>query len=88
MKAVYTLITLSFLLKDVTFSPHRHSRGRVNGVFMLTDDTLEYEGLLATFAPLTEPPFQVWLVAFGVVMALVVCAGMYLVITGALNRKR
>ncbi|KAI5629870.1 angiotensin-converting enzyme 2 isoform X1, partial [Silurus asotus] len=64
------------------------SRGRINGVFQLTDDTLEFEGLRATLAPLSEPPVQVWLIAFGVVMAVVVCIGIYVVVMGAVNRKR
>ncbi|KAM9493763.1 angiotensin-converting enzyme 2 [Clarias gariepinus] len=64
------------------------SRNRINGVFQLTDDTLEFEGLRATLAPPAEPPVQVWLVVFGVVMALVVCIGIYLIVSGAVNRKR
>lgn len=60
----------------------------MNGVFQLTDDTLEFEGLRATLAPPTEPKFEVWLVVFGVVMALVVCIGVYLVVMGTVNRKR
>ncbi|KAK3528365.1 hypothetical protein QTP86_034135 [Hemibagrus guttatus] len=68
---------------DVTLS-----RGRINGVFQLTDDTLEFEGLRATLAPNTEPQVQTWLIVFGVVMGLVVCIGLYIIITGAMNRKR
>ncbi|XP_060715266.1 angiotensin-converting enzyme 2 [Tachysurus vachellii] len=64
------------------------SRDRINGVFQLTDDTLEFLGLRATLAPLTEPPVQIWLIAFGVVMGLVVCIGLYIIVTGALNRRR
>ncbi|KAK3509880.1 hypothetical protein QTP70_018499, partial [Hemibagrus guttatus] len=64
------------------------SRGRINGVFQLTDDTLEFEGLRATLAPNTEPQVQTWLIVFGVVMGLVVCIGLYIIITGAMNRKR
>ncbi|XP_060767555.1 angiotensin-converting enzyme 2 isoform X1 [Neoarius graeffei] len=64
------------------------SRGRINGVFHLSDDTLEFEGLRATLAPSTEPPVQVWLVVFGVVMGLVVCIGVYLIVMGTVNRKR
>ncbi|XP_062845892.1 angiotensin-converting enzyme 2 [Trichomycterus rosablanca] len=80
--------TAKIIPKEVVEAAIKLSRGRINRVFMLTDDTLEYEGLLATFAPLTEPPFEVWLVVFGVVMALVVCVGIYLVGTGVVNRKR
>ncbi|XP_017550079.2 angiotensin-converting enzyme 2 [Pygocentrus nattereri] len=64
------------------------SRGRLNGIFQLSDDTFEFEGLQVTLAPPAEPPVTVWLVVFGVVMALVVCVGVYLVVMGAVNRKR
>ncbi|KAI4875043.1 hypothetical protein NFI96_001343 [Prochilodus magdalenae] len=64
------------------------SRGRLNGAFQLSDDTFEFEGLRATFAPPAEQPVTVWLVVFGVVMGLVVCVGVYLVISGIVSRKR
>ncbi|XP_072527329.1 angiotensin-converting enzyme 2 [Salminus brasiliensis] len=64
------------------------SRDRINGVFHLSDDTLEFEGMLATLAPPAEQPVTIWLVVFGVVMAVVVCAGIYLVVMGVVNRKR
>uniref|UniRef100_A0A8B9H7K5 Angiotensin-converting enzyme n=1 Tax=Astyanax mexicanus TaxID=7994 RepID=A0A8B9H7K5_ASTMX len=60
----------------------RLSRERINGVFHLNDDTLEFEGLVATLAPPPEQPVTIWLVVFGVVMAVVVCAGVYLVVMG------
>uniref|UniRef100_A0A8B9J7X6 Angiotensin-converting enzyme n=1 Tax=Astyanax mexicanus TaxID=7994 RepID=A0A8B9J7X6_ASTMX len=66
----------------------RLSRERINGVFHLNDDTLEFEGLVATLAPPPEQPVTIWLVVFGVVMAVVVCAGVYLVVMGVITRKR
>lgn len=66
----------------------RLSRGRLNSAFQLTDDTLEFEGLLATLAPPVEPPFTVWLVVFGVVMGVVVILGIYLIIMGFVDRRR
>uniref|UniRef100_A0A3P8ZXN9 Angiotensin-converting enzyme n=1 Tax=Esox lucius TaxID=8010 RepID=A0A3P8ZXN9_ESOLU len=66
----------------------RMSRGRINDAFQLDDNTLEFEGLLATLAPPVEQPVTVWLVVFGVVMGLVVCMGSYLVISGLRDRKR
>uniref|UniRef100_A0A8B9H8F6 Angiotensin-converting enzyme n=1 Tax=Astyanax mexicanus TaxID=7994 RepID=A0A8B9H8F6_ASTMX len=65
----------------------RLSRERINGVFHLNDDTLEFEGLVATLAPPPEQPVTIWLVVFGVVMAVVVCAGVYLVVMGVITRK-
>ncbi|XP_063056335.1 collectrin-like [Engraulis encrasicolus] len=66
----------------------RQSRGRINSAFLLSDDTLEFVGLPSTLAPPVEPPVEVWLVAFGVVMSLVVVLGVYLIVSGFLNRKR
>ncbi|XP_063068775.1 angiotensin-converting enzyme 2 [Engraulis encrasicolus] len=66
----------------------RFSRGRLNSIFQLSDDTLEFEGVLATLAPPTEPPFTVWLVAFGVVMGVTVLLGTYLIISGFFARRR
>ncbi|XP_076880059.1 angiotensin-converting enzyme 2 isoform X2 [Brachyhypopomus gauderio] len=64
------------------------SRGRINSVFHLNDATLEFGGLRATLAPPTDQPVTVWLIVFGVVMGVAVCAGIYLVVTGVINRKR
>uniref|UniRef100_G3PQP4 Angiotensin-converting enzyme n=1 Tax=Gasterosteus aculeatus aculeatus TaxID=481459 RepID=G3PQP4_GASAC len=65
----------------------RLSRGRINDAFQLDDRTLEFEGILATLAPPVEQPVQVWLVVFGVVMGVVVLAGVYLVVSGVRERK-
>ncbi|XP_041115054.1 angiotensin-converting enzyme 2 [Polyodon spathula] len=64
------------------------SRGRFNSAFLLDDKTLEFEGILATLAPPPEQPVTVWLVVFGVIMGIVVLAGVYLVFTGYRARKR
>ncbi|KAG9339507.1 hypothetical protein JZ751_023649, partial [Albula glossodonta] len=63
------------------------SRERINSAFKLSDDTLEFEGLVATLPTPTEPPVTVWLVVFGVIMGLVVCLGVYLIVSGFLERK-
>ncbi|KAK1167798.1 angiotensin-converting enzyme 2-like [Acipenser oxyrinchus oxyrinchus] len=65
----------------------RLSRGRFNSAFLLDDKTLEFEGILATLAPPPEQPVTVWLVVFGVVIGIVVFAGVYLVVTGYRARK-
>ncbi|XP_031414538.1 angiotensin-converting enzyme 2-like [Clupea harengus] len=64
------------------------SRGRFNSAFQLSDDTLEFEGLLATLAPPAEQPFTVWLVVFGVVMGVSVLLGIYLITMGIVDRRR
>ncbi|XP_012675889.2 angiotensin-converting enzyme 2-like [Clupea harengus] len=66
----------------------RLSRGRINSAFLLDDNTLEFEGLLATLTPPTEPPVEVWLIVFGVVMGFVVCMGVFLIVSGFRNRRR
>ena len=64
------------------------SRGRFNSAFQLSDDTLEFEGLLATLAPPAEQPFTVWLVVFGVVMGVSVLLGIYLITMGIVDKRR
>lgn len=49
---------------------------------------MEFVGLLATLAPPKEEKITIWLVVFGVVMGLTVCVGVYLVVTGVINRKK
>ncbi|XP_041936100.1 angiotensin-converting enzyme 2 [Alosa sapidissima] len=66
----------------------RLSRGRLNSAFQLSDDTLEFEGILATLAPPAEQPFTVWLVVFGVVMGVSVLLGIYLITMGIVDRRR
>ncbi len=67
---------------------HRLSRDRINGAFLLSDQTLEFVGLQATLAPPKEEKITVWLVVFGVVIGVTVFGGIYLVTTGILNRKK
>uniref|UniRef100_A0A672M8L1 Angiotensin-converting enzyme n=1 Tax=Sinocyclocheilus grahami TaxID=75366 RepID=A0A672M8L1_SINGR len=64
------------------------SRERINGAFLLNDETLEFVGLQATLAPPKEEKITVWLVVFGVVMGVTVFGGIYLITTGILNRKK
>lgn len=66
----------------------RLSRGRINDVFGLSDQTLEFIGIVPTLAPPYEQPVPVWLIVFGVVMGLVVLAAIYLVISGIRERKK
>uniref|UniRef100_A0A8C6YB45 Angiotensin-converting enzyme n=1 Tax=Naja naja TaxID=35670 RepID=A0A8C6YB45_NAJNA len=63
------------------------SRDRINEAFKLTDQTLEFVGLIPTLAPPYEPPITVWLVAFGVVIGLVTIGIITLVIIGQRDRK-
>ncbi|XP_054473849.1 angiotensin-converting enzyme 2 [Anoplopoma fimbria] len=80
--------TSTFIPKVDVEAAIRLCRGRINDAFQLDDKTLEFEGILATLAPPVEQPVQVWLVVFGVVMGIVVMAGVYLVISGVRERKK
>ncbi|RXN26547.1 angiotensin-converting enzyme 2 [Labeo rohita] len=64
------------------------SRDRINGAFLLSDETMEFVGLRATLPPPKEEKITVWLVVFGVVMGVTVFGGIYLITTGILNRKK
>lgn len=66
----------------------RLARGRINDAFKLGDNTLEFAGILPTLASPTEQPVQVWLVVFGVLMGIVVVAGVYLVVSGVKERRK
>ncbi|XP_020493627.2 angiotensin-converting enzyme 2 [Labrus bergylta] len=66
----------------------RLSRGRINDAFQLDDMTLEFAGIPPTLATPVEQPVEVWLVVFGVVMGIVVLAGVYLVVSGVRERKK
>ncbi|KAM3625521.1 uncharacterized protein V6R79_013443 [Siganus canaliculatus] len=66
----------------------RLSRGRINDAFQLDDHTLEFVGIAPTLAPPFQQPVEVWLVVFGVVMGIVVVAGVYLIISGIRERKK
>lgn len=78
----------TYIPKDVVEAAIRLSRGRINDAFKLDDKTLEFEGILPTLAPPVQQPVAVWLVVFGVVMGIVVLAGVYLVISGIRDRKK
>uniref|UniRef100_A0A3Q3NGY4 Angiotensin-converting enzyme n=1 Tax=Labrus bergylta TaxID=56723 RepID=A0A3Q3NGY4_9LABR len=61
---------------------------RINDAFQLDDMTLEFAGIPPTLATPVEQPWEVWLVVFGVVMGIVVLAGVYLVVSGVRERKK
>ncbi|KAG8519750.1 Angiotensin-converting enzyme 2, partial [Galemys pyrenaicus] len=66
----------------------RLSRGRINDAFRLDDNTLEFVGIYPTLAPPYKPPVDIWLIAFGVVMVVVVVGIIALIITGIKERKK
>ncbi|XP_003791912.1 angiotensin-converting enzyme 2 [Otolemur garnettii] len=66
----------------------RMSRSRINGVFRLDDNSLEFLGIQPTLSPPYQPPITIWLIVFGIVMALVVVGIVILIITGIRDRRR
>ncbi len=86
---VHDIIKENLSSSEFPFLPlHRLSRERINGAFLLNDETLEFVGLQATLAPPKEEKITVWLVVFGVVMGVTLFGGIYLITTGILNRKK
>lgn len=66
----------------------RLSRGRINQAFNLNDNTLEFVGIVPTLASPVQQPVEVWLVIFGVVMGIVVLAGVGLIVSGIRERRK
>lgn len=66
----------------------RMSRGRINDIFGLNDNSLEFLGIYPTLKPPYEPPVTIWLIIFGVVMGTVVVGIVILIVTGIKGRKK
>ncbi|XP_074048496.1 angiotensin-converting enzyme 2 isoform X2 [Macrotis lagotis] len=66
----------------------RLCRGRINDIFQLNDNTLEFVGIPPTLAPPYEPPVTIWMIVFGVVMGIVVIGILFLIYTGIRDRKK
>lgn len=66
----------------------RMSRGRINDIFRLDDNSLEFVGIQPTLAPPYQPPVTIWLIIFGVVMGLVVVGIVILLVSGIRTRRK
>ncbi|XP_004612266.1 angiotensin-converting enzyme 2 [Sorex araneus] len=66
----------------------RMSRDRINKAFQLDDNSLEFVGIEPTLAPPYKPPVLIWLIMFGIVMAIVLIGIIVLIVTGIKERKK
>ncbi|KAJ0032178.1 hypothetical protein NQD34_002259 [Periophthalmus magnuspinnatus] len=66
----------------------KESRHRINSAFLLTDQTLEFLGILPTLASPFVPATPPWLIAFGVVMGVVGAGIVYFLVAAVVQRKR
>eukprot|EP00079_Xenopus_tropicalis_P011887 XP_002938293.1 PREDICTED: angiotensin-converting enzyme 2 [Xenopus tropicalis] len=65
----------------------KKSKDRINSIFKLDDNALEFIGIPPTLAAPVEQPFSIWLVVFGAVAAIIVVAFIVLIVLGYKERK-
>ncbi|KAI5939318.1 Collectrin [Manis javanica] len=66
----------------------RMNRNRINSVFFLNDQTLEFLQIPSTLAPPTDPSVPIWIIVFGVIFCIVIVAITLLVLSGIRQRRR
>lgn len=66
----------------------RMNRNRINNVFFLNDQTLEFLKIPSTVAPATDPSVPIWIIIFGVIFCIIIIATTLLVLSGIRRRRR
>ncbi|XP_004866167.1 collectrin [Heterocephalus glaber] len=66
----------------------RMNRNRINNVFFLNDQTLEFLKIPSTLAPPTDPSVPIWIIIFGVIFGIIIVATTLLVLSGIRQRRR
>ncbi|XP_019059817.1 collectrin [Fukomys damarensis] len=66
----------------------RMNRNRINNVFFLNDQTLEFLKIPSTLAPPTDPSVPIWIIIFGVMFCIIIVATTLLVLSGIRRRRR
>ncbi|XP_004635132.1 collectrin [Octodon degus] len=73
---------------DEVQSAIRMNRNRINNVFFLNDQTLEFLKIPSTLAPPTDPSIPIWIIIFGVIFCIVIVATTLLILSGIRQRRR
>ncbi|XP_030055559.1 collectrin [Microcaecilia unicolor] len=66
----------------------KKNRNRINGAFLLNDNTLEFVEIPPTLSPTTGSSSSTWLIVFGVVLSLAVFGIIFLIVSGIQQRRR
>ncbi|KAM8975167.1 angiotensin-converting enzyme 2 [Pelodytes ibericus] len=74
--------------KSIVEDAVRMSKGRLNSIFLLDDNSFEFVGIPSTLLAPAEQSVEVWLIVFGVVAGILVIALVVLIVLGQRDRKK